>query len=102
VATVREASAVDNGMITVSVPKGTATSGTGFNFQLPAELLALAGSDAVQITGANGEPLPAWLKFDSATNAFIASAVPDGSFPMQVLVIIGNRRTTLIISERNE
>jgi hypothetical protein len=89
-------------VITVSVPKGTATSGTGFSFQLPAELLALAGSDAVQVTTANGQPLPAWLKFDSATNAFIASAVPDGSFPMQVLVIIGNRRTTLIISERNE
>ena len=102
VATVREASLVDSGIIAVSVPKGTATSGTGFSFQLPADLLAIAATDAVQVTVANGDPLPTWLKFDPANNTFVATAVPDGSFPITVLVTIGNRRSTLVISERNE
>jgi hypothetical protein len=102
VATVREASLVDSGIIAVSVSKGTATSGTGFSFQLPAELLAIAATDPLQVTAANGDPLPPWLKFDPATNTFVATAVPDGSFPMQLLVTIGNRRSTLVISERNE
>jgi hypothetical protein len=102
VATVRGASAVDSGIITVSVPKGTATSGTGFSFKLPAELLASAGASVLRITSPTGDPLPTWLKFDSTANEFVASAVPDGSFPMQILVTFGQRRSTLVISERNE
>jgi hypothetical protein len=102
VATVRGASAVDSGIITVSVPKGTATSGTGFSFKLPAELLASAGASVLRITSPNGDPLPTWLKFDPTANEFVASAVPDGSFPMQILVTFGQRRSTLVISERNE
>jgi hypothetical protein len=42
------------------------------------------------------------LKFDPTANEFVASAVPDGSFPMQILVTFGQRRSTLVISERNE
>jgi hypothetical protein len=102
VATVRDATAVDSGIITVSVPKGTATSGTGFSFQLPAELLASAGASVVRVTSPTGDRLPAWLIFDPTTNEFVASAVPDGSFPMQVLVRFGQRRSTLVISERND
>jgi hypothetical protein len=42
------------------------------------------------------------LKFDPETKMFVASAVPDGAFPMQLIAIIGGTRTTVVISERNE
>jgi len=36
------------------------------------------------------------------SNTFVASAVPDGAFPIQVVVVIGSQRTVVVISERSE
>ena len=92
-------------MVTVTVPKDTATSGSGFSFPLPAQLAQAASGAAgatVTVTTLSGAPLPAWLQFVPESNTFVASAVPDGAFPIQVVVIIGNQRTVVVISERGE
>jgi hypothetical protein len=34
--------------------------------------------------------------------SFTASALPDGAFPMQVVVVIAGNRTIVVISERGE
>lgn len=89
------------GIITVSVPKEMATAGSGFSFPLPAQVTDSAGPNAaIRVTTISGAPLPGWLKFDPQTKAFVASAVPDGAFPLQVIVTIRNVRTTIVISER--
>jgi hypothetical protein len=80
-----------------------ATAGTGFSFPLPAQVTdQAAGNAAISVTTSTGQPLPGWLQFNPETKAFVASAVPDGAFPMQVVVIVGGTRTTVVISERNE
>jgi hypothetical protein len=96
-----EAQATD--MVAVSLPKNTATSGMGFTFVLPASLTeGIPSQSAMTVTLPNGSPLPDWLQFNAQTMAFTASAVPDGSFPMRVLVTIGNREVMVTIFERSE
>jgi hypothetical protein len=48
----------------------------------------------------DGGALPAWLKFDAQSLRFEASAVPDGAFPMQVVMTVGQQRVVVVISER--
>ena len=90
-------------MAAVSLPKGTATAGTGFSFELPDTIRAMAQqSNQVQATMPDGAPLPAWLKFDPQRLRFDATAVPDSAFPMQVVMTIGQQRVTVVIAERTE
>lgn len=80
-----------------------ATVGAGFSFPLPAQVVADASPNAiVQVRLENGNPLPAWLRFVPETNSFVASAVPDGAFPVQVIVTVGGRSSKVVISERAE
>jgi len=103
VSLVRQPSAQDVGIIAVSIPKETATTGTGFTFPLPNQVCADAqANDPVQVTMENGTPLPSWLRFAPETKCFVATAVPDGAFPIQVIVRVGSRSTTVVISERTE
>jgi hypothetical protein len=92
-----------SGMISVLLPKGMATSGTGFTFPLPEEISASAGNAAsITVSLADGSPLPNWLRFDAQSRSFVADAVPDGVLPIQVIVNVGGRKTMVVISERNE
>ena len=85
------------------MPKNTATAGMGFSFVLPPSVTeAVSSQNAVTVTLPNGSPLPDWLQFNEQTMAFTASAVPDGSFPMRVLVTIGNKEVVVTIFERSE
>jgi hypothetical protein len=102
---VRQPSLQETGIITVSVPKEMATAGSGFSFPLPAQVAQTgAGSNntVISVSTINGQPLPGWLKFNPETKSFVASAVPDGAFPMQVRVTVDGRSTTIVISERNQ
>jgi hypothetical protein len=75
----------------------------GFSFVLPPSVLETASSqNAVSVTLPNGSPLPEWLQFNAQTMTFTASAVPNGSFPMRVLVTIGKREVMVTIFERSE
>lgn len=98
---IQEPSLQQSGVVTVSVPKESVTSGTGFSFPLPVQVFAEATPDApVQVRLSNGDPLPTWLNFNSETNSFVASAVPDGAFPLQITVTVGEHSTGIVISER--
>ena len=103
----RAASSSDvNTMAAVSLPKGTATGGAGFSFELPETVRALVPQEGQiaqpQASLPTGAPLPSWLKFDPERLRFDASAVPDGSFPLQVVVTVAGQRVIVVISERTE
>lgn len=85
------------------VPKEMATAGSGFSFQLPAQVADQAASNApISVTTVSGDPLPGWLRFVPESKTFVASAVPDGAFPIQVVVTVGGKQSTVLISERND
>jgi len=103
VSLIRSASVAQTGVVSVLVPKDMATAGSGFSFPLPAQVanIAEAGNNVViSVSTVSGQPLPSWLVFNPETRIFVASAVPDGAFPMQVAVRIGVRNTIIVISER--
>ena len=97
---IREPSDQATGVVAVSLPKGVATSGNGFNFPLPERITAKALNKKVLVSTASGGVLPSWLRYIEKTRTFVASSVPDGAFPMRVLITIGTQQTTLVISER--
>ncbi len=93
----------DNGLISVTVPKDTATSGRGFSFALPERVSAeVSQNSRVQVSTPDGPPLPSWLRFDTKTLRFFAAAVPDGSLPFRVLVRVDRSSFVVVISERTE
>jgi hypothetical protein len=103
----RPASVEQSGVVSVQLPKDMATSGTGFSFALPAQVTGgdvaqNAASDTIKVTLVNGAKLPSWIKFDPEAKLFTASSVPDGAFPLQVLVTTGALSTTVVISERDQ
>jgi hypothetical protein len=100
VSLVREPSVQAAGIISVSVPKDMATAGAAFSFPLPEQITLNAGGNKIVVSLLNGRALPTWLKFVPATKTFVASAVPDGAFPIQVLVKVGGKVSTVVISAR--
>ena len=104
VSLVREPSAQQSGIITVSVPKEMATAGSSFSFSFPAQLAAAAAdtSDAVSVTTLGGAALPAWLRFNPESKSFTASTVPEGAFPIHVTVTIGRNISNIVISHLTE
>ena len=90
------------GLVAVSVPAESSVSGTGFSFGLPDEVSTMVTEQpsAVDVTLQSGEPLPDWLKFDRSTAKFTSSAVPDGAFPITVMMKIGGQQVAIVISER--
>ena len=51
---------------------------------------------------ANGQPLPTWLCYDAEGQRFEVSAPPAGALPLDLRVLIEERRWTLRISEKGE
>ena len=85
------------GLVTVEVPRESATN--GFRFALPSGLADQAPADAViTATRESGRPLPAWLRFDRQHLQFVATAVPARGLPLKVVLTIGGRSTTIVIT----
>jgi hypothetical protein len=100
VALVQPATTQLGGMVSISVPQAMVSSGKGFSFPLPAELVDAAAGDYLQITLLNGTPLPSWLDCGPANQKCSANGLPPGALPMKLLVSTRTRHWTLTISER--
>jgi hypothetical protein len=83
----------------VTLPARSSTSGTGFVFLLPADLV-VQFDEKIKVSLENGAPLPAWLRFDTAKGEFSATAVPDRAFPVRVRLEWADQQLFVVISER--
>jgi filamentous hemagglutinin family protein len=102
VAVVRSSSEGRTGMVTVRVPAAFVAPGMGFSFPLPAPLSDAAEDTDVQVSLADGRALPSWLRYVPLSKNFAATATPAGALPVEVLVSIGDRSWTVVISEEVE
>jgi hypothetical protein len=100
VSMVRTATEQHPGVVLASVPEEIVASAKGFSFPLPAALLEAASGQEVEVSRANGKRLPPWLRYVPGSRTFMASAVPAGALPIEVLVRIGTQRWTVQIAER--
>jgi len=84
----------------VSLPTEMVTAGQGFTFELPASVKSLVQADStVQITLANGDPLPDWLQFMSSQLSFEAMRLPPNALPLQLIMQIGQETVQVVISQ---
>jgi hypothetical protein len=99
--TINQAAQQLPGLVTVLVPGGTATAGTGLVISLPEAVVAPAqqGALTVSVTTADNQPLPAWIRYEPSTQSLVTGAVPAGAFPISVLVRVGEQVTVIQISE---
>jgi hypothetical protein len=89
-----------SGFVAVQVPKNISTQGAGLIIPLPAEVKEGLGANAdFSIRMPDNSPLPNWIRYSSEIHAIVTGAVPDGAFPMQILVFSGGKRTLIQISE---
>jgi hypothetical protein len=92
------------GLIAVSVPKETTSAGTGFSFEVPQEISSMSQKQevSVEVTLETGDPLPNWLNYQQDTGKFSSASVPDGAFPLTVIMKIGSQQVAVVISERQD
>mgnify|MGYP000414444296 CR=1 FL=1 len=88
-------------MVSVVVPTGTATAGTGLMIALPEAVIAQAkvGEVTVSVTLMDNQPLPSWIRYDATTQSLITGAVPAAAFPLAVRVTVGGQSTVIQVSE---
>jgi hypothetical protein len=86
--------------ISVTVPKGFSSSGTGFSFKLPEEVAKQIGTGEAQASLPNGFSLPDWIRFNPGKAEFEVGAVPSGGLPLQVMLRVGTTQVLVVISER--
>jgi hypothetical protein len=108
VSLVRQSTRADTGFVSVSVPKGTSNEGVGFRVPLPVGVADVANSDAGApmiemraVINGRSQALPSWLRYSSALQMFVATAVPDGGLPITIEISSAGRVTLMVISERS-
>ena len=90
------------GLVTVSMPSDAGTNSAGFAFVLPNALLsAISNAVNVEATLVGGQPLPSWLRFDSASGQFVVGNVANVSFPLELSVQLGTQVVMVVISVRS-
>ena len=95
---------LSTGIVAVTIPQSTAVAGTGFSFGLPEEISSLVSSSQSEFTInlESGAPLPSWISYNQESGKFVSSAVPDGAFPLKVIMNVDGKKIAVVISERQE
>jgi hypothetical protein len=92
------------GVILVEVPENQVQVEANFSFALPKELADLANGakSAPQVSLLDGSPLPSWLRYQASDKRFVATKVPSGALPLQVMVKIGATSTVVMIRVKGQ
>ena len=101
VSLVRPASQQQSGAIAVSVPKQIVDAGNGFGFPLPAQVVEAAAVNRVPVQAqlADGSALPSWINYNADSKSFVVTQVPSGALPLEIVLVIGSQRSTMVVAE---
>ncbi len=94
--------AQSQGVITVVLPKGAVDAGITLVIPVAEQIgQYVSGISAAEISVSlpNNMPLPNWIEYRAADNAFVLSKVPTGALPMLVAMTFKNVRFLVRISE---
>ncbi len=89
------------GQVTVLVPRGAASAGTGLTIALPEAVTSFAESAglSVSVSLPDQQPLPEWIRYDPDTRSLIMGTVPADALPLSVVVNVGGQLTVIQITE---
>ena len=95
--------------MTVVVPQGSINvAATGLVIALPQTVIAPAGPLAngepplLNVTLPNNQALPTWIRYDASQKALVTSPDARASFPITVVITVGEHRTVIVVSESSQ
>ena len=59
-------------------------------------------SNPIMATLPNGQPLPAWIRYDAKLNALVIDAVINAVFPLTVVLTVGGQSTLIQVLEAKD
>jgi len=101
VSTINSPTQQTNGLVSVLIPSGGATAGSGLRIALP-EAVTLNAQSAdltVSVSLPNNQPLPSWIRYDAQSKTLVTDAVPASAFPLSIMVTVGGQSTLIQVSE---
>jgi hypothetical protein len=97
------------GLVTVVVPQGAINvAATGMVIALPQTVTAPAGplpngdSPQLNVTLPNNQALPSWIRYDATQKALVTSPDARATFPITVVITVGEQRTVVVVSETSQ
>ena len=97
------------GLVTVVVPQGAINvAATGMVIALPQTVIAPAGplpngeSPLLNVTLPNNQALPSWIRYDATQKALVTSPDARATFPITVVITVGEQRTVVVVSETSQ
>jgi hypothetical protein len=89
------------GLVTVLVPRMTASASSGLVITLPESVTSFAGGvgQPVSVSLPGQLPLPEWIRYNADTRTLIMGTVPANALPLSVVVTVGGQTTVIQISE---
>jgi len=88
---------IDEGHMRVLAPPAYIGPARTFSFSIAAALRGMPKNARASAEGADGKPLPGWLKLDNHSGGMKAGNVPAKDLPYQFVIAAGNRRTVVTI-----
>ena len=97
------------GLVTVVVPQGAINvAATGMVIALPQTVIAPTGplpngeSPLLNVTLPNNQALPSWIRYDASQKALVTSPDARATFPITVVITVGEQRTVVVVSETSQ
>ncbi|WP_408598468.1 beta strand repeat-containing protein, partial [Limnohabitans sp.] len=94
-----------SGLVTVMLPQGSTNVATvGLVIPLPQLITAPISNTGgepppLSVTLTNNQPLPAWIRYDETQKALVTSPDSRATFPITVVITVGEQRTVVVVSE---
>jgi hypothetical protein len=97
------------GLVTVVLPQGAVNvAATGLVIALPQAVIAPVGllpngeSPQLNVTLPNNQALPSWIRYDASQKALVTSPDARATFPITVVITVGEQRTVIVVSETSQ
>jgi hypothetical protein len=97
------------GLVTVVLPQGAVNvAATGMVVPLPQAVIApvvasnTGVSPPLNVTLPNNQALPTWIRYDPVQKALVTSPDSRATFPITVVVTLGQQRTVVVVSETSQ
>ena len=107
VSTVRQSTPQANGLVTVELPKEMVNLGMiSLVIPLPSAVVGTAtaaptdSTAGLSIALSNNQPLPDWIRYDSSQKALVTTPDARATFPITVVITVGEQRTVVVVSEK--
>jgi hypothetical protein len=106
ISTVRQPTVQSNGLVTVELPREFVNLGIiPLVIPLPTAIVGMpsapmGSTSVVSVALSNNQPLPDWIRYDATQKALVTTPDARATFPITVVISVGDQRTVVVVSEK--